>query len=270
MNYFSNIEFINYGTREGVNTSFHKRKFDYWGLQFVWKGDIVLQIEEGKSFTASAPFVFITTPGKLFSYACPPGKRRSHSFCCFRGKRVEEYIESGLLPVNEEEPFIPIHDSKFFQEKFRLLIRELRIPDVFHHAKAVLLLEELFLTLLEENAYSSLREKDHWSALRSLQEEVASFPEKEWDFKKESKKLSLSYSQFRFLYKGMTGKPPWQYLLACRLRKGEELLLTTHLRVNEIAHLCGFEDEFHFSRSFRQNKGLSPSRFRENYRKGEI
>lgn len=268
MDYFSNIEFLNSGTREGVTNSIC-RVFDYWGLQFVWKGESFIRIGEGETYTASAPCFFITFPGVKFSYGSPPGKMRSHSFCCFQGKRVEEYIRSGLLPIMEGYPYIHLHDHKFFLEKFRLLIRQLRLTDPFHHAKSVLLLEEVLLALQEEIASNSSRSKNHLFELRALQEEIACNPEKKWDFAQEARKLSLSYSQLRFLFRELTGSPPWHYLLECRLRKGEELLLYSHLRINEIAPLCGFEDEFHFSRSFRQNKGVPPSRFRESYSKGE-
>ena len=141
------------------------------------------------------------------------------------------------------------------------------MPDIFHHAKGVLLLEEILVALQEEISHSSCKGKSHWFSLRELQEKVSVCPEKDWNFEEEAKKLSLSYSLLRSLYKEMTGRSPWNYLLQCRLRKGEELLLSTSLRINEVAHSCGFEDEFHFSRFFRQNKGLSPSRFREHYRK---
>ncbi|MBO4632708.1 MAG: helix-turn-helix transcriptional regulator, partial [Lentisphaeria bacterium] len=208
---------------------------------------------------------FITCPDVRFSYGSPAGTRRNHCYCCFQGKRAEEYMESGFLPIDPENPLIPVYDYRFFLERFRLLINQLRFPDQFHHARGVLLLEELLLTLQGGNAISAQQEKNHWMGLHALQEEIAASPEKTWDFEAEAKRLSLSYSQFRFLYKQMTGNPPWRYLLECRLRKAEELLLSSSLRINEIAHLCGFEDEFHFSRSFRRSRGLSPTLFRTNY-----
>ena len=267
MEFFSDIEFVNYGIGEGVSACTRNRYFEnYWGLQFVWKGDLFLRAGEGKKVFYTAPSAFITFPGKPFTYGTPPGKTRNHAYCCFRGKKVEEYIKKGLLALREENPLIPIADSQFFLEKFRLLVRELRIPGAFHHGRSVLMLEELLLTMQESGSLSSTKGSTHFPGLRLLQERVAAAPEKEWDFPCEAARLSLSYSHFRFLFKELTGHSPWNYLLECRLRKGEELLLSTPLRVNEIAAECAFEDEFHFSRSFRRSRGLSPSIFRRQFR----
>ena len=262
MDYFSNLDFVLCAMKERTGTSFHRRKFSYWGLQFIWKGEFYLQVGDGKVFSCSTPAAFITRPDVCFSYGSPAGTRRNHCYCCFQGKRAEEYVKSGFLPISPENPLIPVGDYRFFLERFRQLVCQLRSPDRFHHARGVLLLEELLLTLQAGNAVSGQQGKNHWTGLRALQEEISASPEKPWDFEAEAKRLSLSYSQFRFLYKQMTGNPPWRYLLECRLRKAEELLLSTSLHINEIAHLCGFEDEFHFSRSFRRNRGLSPTLFR--------
>lgn len=263
MDYFSNLDFVKSAMKEG-SSSFHKRKFNYWGMQFVWNGEFTLQIGDGKIFSCSTPCVFITYPDEFFSYGSPARTRRNHCYCCFQGKRVEEYVKSGFLPIKRDNPLIPVCDHKFFLERFRLLIRLLRSPDQFHHAKCVLILEELLLMLQAENTRSCFREKNHWKELRLLQEAIAASPEKNWNFEAEARRRSLSYSQFRFLYKQMTGSPPWRFLLECRLRKAEELLLSTTLRISEIAHLCGFEDEFHFSRTFHRSRGLSPTLFRSS------
>ena len=267
MEYFSNIEFVNSGITQGASACAGNRYFEnYWGLQFVWKGDLFLQAGEGKKVFYTVPSAFITFPGVPFTYGTAPGKSRNHAYCCFRGERVEEYIRKGFLVPRVENPFIPIADYKFFLERFRLLVRELRIPGAYHHARSVLILEELLLILQESGSLSALRGNTHFPELNFLQEKIASCPEKEWDFVREAGTLSLSYSHFRFLFKEFTGHSPWNYLLECRIRKGEELLLSTDWRINEIAGKCGFEDEFHFSRFFRKMRGVSPSLFRKKYR----
>lgn len=266
MEYFSNLEFVNYGISESANASVRDRYFEnYWGLQFVWKGDLFLQVGEGRKVFFTEPAAFITFPGAPFSYGTPPGKNRHHAYCCFKGERIGEYIQKGFLVQKEENPLIPIAEYQFFLEKFRLLIRELRSPGAFHHARSVLLLEELLLLLQESDTISSSRASNHFPSLRHLLEKIVTTPEKEWDFAEEAANLSLSYSHFRFLFKELTGHSPWNYLLECRIRKGEELLLSTSRRVNEIAADCGFEDEFHFSRFFRKNRGLAPSIYRRKF-----
>ena len=82
---------------------------------------------------------------------------------------------------------------------------------------------------------------------------------------REAEKLSISYVHFRRIFRQMTGWSPGQYLLECRLRHVEKLLMTSHMRVSESSCECGFEDEFHFSRIFKKHRAMSPSHLRSLY-----
>ncbi|MTI87735.1 MAG: helix-turn-helix transcriptional regulator [Balneolaceae bacterium] len=57
---------------------------------------------------------------------------------------------------------------------------------------------------------------------------------------------------------------PHQYLMNIRLKKAEELLLTTNLEISEIADQTGFAEPNSFSRFFKNMKGVSPTVFRDN------
>ena len=58
------------------------------------------------------------------------------------------------------------------------------------------------------------------------------------------------------------GVSPREAQLALRLDRAAHLLARTGLPVHEIARLCGFCDQFHFSRRFRTAYGASPRSFR--------
>ena len=75
---------------------------------------------------------------------------------------------------------------------------------------------------------------------------------------------SACLSKFHFLrlFKQAYGLSPYQYWQNLRLEKGERLLRSTRLPVNQIAIDLGFENAASFSRLFRQRKKLYPSQFR--------
>ncbi len=54
------------------------------------------------------------------------------------------------------------------------------------------------------------------------------------------------------------------YLNQVRITKVKHLLLTTNLRVNEIANLCGYFDINYFVKVFKKNTGATPTYFRNN------
>ncbi len=60
----------------------------------------------------------------------------------------------------------------------------------------------------------------------------------------------------------LTGMSIIPYLRVLRLQKAEELLLHSTLSVAEIAYAVGFDNPRYFSRVFSEEKGVSPSNFR--------
>lgn len=79
----------------------------------------------------------------------------------------------------------------------------------------------------------------------------------------------FSQGWFTHLFREAMGMPPIAYLQSLRMLKAKELLLTTSLRIGEIAELVGYDDRLYFSRIFSQSCGVSPQAFRR-IRKNEV
>lgn len=59
------------------------------------------------------------------------------------------------------------------------------------------------------------------------------------------------------------GMSPIKYITRKKIQYAQELLLTTDLPVQQVAHLLGFEDASYFIRVFRKNIGFTPQDYRE-------
>ncbi len=71
------------------------------------------------------------------------------------------------------------------------------------------------------------------------------------------------------LYKKMlsiTGKKPVEFIRLVRLRRAEQLLLKSQLNVSEIAYEVGFNDPRYFSKMFKEEYNVLPSRYKQNRR----
>jgi AraC family transcriptional regulator len=73
-------------------------------------------------------------------------------------------------------------------------------------------------------------------------------------------KLSSSY--FARAFKQTTGVPPYRWLTKQRVERAKELLRDPGRQLVDIAQLCGFVDQSHFSRIFSRSEGHSPGRWR--------
>ncbi|HWN51161.1 MAG TPA: AraC family transcriptional regulator, partial [Xanthobacteraceae bacterium] len=56
--------------------------------------------------------------------------------------------------------------------------------------------------------------------------------------------------------------PPYQSLNKTRVERAKELLKDPRCELAEIALLCGFVDQSHFTRAFSKSEGYSPGRWR--------
>ena len=72
----------------------------------------------------------------------------------------------------------------------------------------------------------------------------------------------LSTSQFARAFKQSTGCPPHRWLLERRIKRAQDLLLTSDKTLAEIAGSCGFFDPSHLTRAFGQIVGTSPGLWR--------
>ncbi|MGT2771936.1 response regulator transcription factor [Streptococcus marimammalium] len=75
--------------------------------------------------------------------------------------------------------------------------------------------------------------------------------------------LSFSPNYLSVLIKKELGMSFQDYLIQERLKKAKRLLLTTNLKVYEIAEQVGFEDMNYFSQRFKQVVGVTPRQFKK-------
>lgn len=76
----------------------------------------------------------------------------------------------------------------------------------------------------------------------------------------------LSGSYFIRAFKQATGLPPHRWLTKQRIERAKELLQDPDLELSNIAQLCGFADQCHFTRVFSRSDGHSPGRWRRRHR----
>lgn len=83
-----------------------------------------------------------------------------------------------------------------------------------------------------------------------------------------SKRFSYSKNHIINIFKKSFGQTPIVYMNWIRLRKAEELLITTSESIESIAFGCGYSNYSHFYRQFIRKNNISPEKFRTQKRLG--
>lgn len=74
----------------------------------------------------------------------------------------------------------------------------------------------------------------------------------------------LSQNYLSELFKKEIGEGFYDFLSKYRIKKAKEVLLTTNLKVYEIAQMVGYNDSITFGRAFKKITGTTPNNFRNN------
>ena len=94
---------------------------------------------------------------------------------------------------------------------------------------------------------------------------MQSRPEKNFTPGELAEKLKVSPSYFQFLYKSFFGVPFKTDLIQMRLEYARELIVETDLTLEQIAQICGYNNEIHFFRQFRAKTGMTPREYQASF-----
>ena len=76
-----------------------------------------------------------------------------------------------------------------------------------------------------------------------------------------AKHCNISEVYLRKLFVKELGITPRQYLIDLRLQRAKQLLCEGVMKINAIAENCGFANQYHFSRAFKEKTGVTPSEY---------
>ncbi len=96
-------------------------------------------------------------------------------------------------------------------------------------------------------------------AINFLREEYS----KNFSLEEVARVANLSPYHFIRIFKSVTGKTPYNYLLDIKIEKSKELLRLKTSTITEICFKCGFNNLEHFSSVFKRKVGILPSQYRK-------
>ena len=108
----------------------------------------------------------------------------------------------------------------------------------------------------------AIRDPAVGTALRNIQRE----PHRPWTVATLARESNLSRAAFARRFTGLTGQPPLTYLTWWRMTIAAQLLQTSDESVDVIGGRVGYSTEYAFSKAFKREMGVAPSRYRRTTR----
>ncbi|MFQ3789000.1 GlxA family transcriptional regulator [Halomonas sp. A29] len=103
------------------------------------------------------------------------------------------------------------------------------------------------------------------SSLASLLEWITTNIDKPLDIDTLAKQACMSTRTFARRFREQIGTTPLQYILMMRIQRAQELLEVSHMSVDQIAALAGFDSPVTFRTRFRGMVGLTPTEYRRRF-----
>ncbi len=75
--------------------------------------------------------------------------------------------------------------------------------------------------------------------------------------------VNMQQCRFARYFKNSFDQPAYSYVIECRLLTAKQYLTKTNKPIKEIAFLCGFADQPHFTRLFKRTYKVTPGYFRK-------
>lgn len=267
MNYFDGLTFTTFGDIPESAGGSRDKVFDgYYGIQYTHSGKLVFSVDGSPEEVFEGPCVFFSAPGRVYNYTTCASETRHHCWICFQGPRAEAFRAGGLFDPYEPCPVHRIAKPEQFYKTMLEVQALLQHPGGYREARKVLLLEDLLLQIQEQEPLPARVNAFCEQSIRALRRSIVSAPQAKWNFGEEAEKMSISVSHFRRIFRELTGYAPTRFLIECRLNRAMKLLTDTARPLCEIAHESGFDDEFYFSRLFKQHRGRTPSAYRKEFR----
>lgn len=218
------------------------------GLCFARSGRMVYY-HDGKEYVSDRNHVLFLPKGATYTQSC---------------------TEAGEFPLinfhTTEEPsftrFISfeISDVENYLHEFHKLEKLWLIKPPNGHLSALRTIYEI-LNRLYKNELAARENKNYdiiRPAVRYLEDH---FTDPDLNNLRLAEQAAVSEVYFRRVFKNKFGTSPKQYIQSLRIRNAENLLRNEILSISSVAEFSGFASVYHFSRSFKQATGYTPTEY---------
>jgi transcriptional regulator GlxA family with amidase domain len=209
------------------------------------------------------PVAFWHHPRHRYQYGAIDARGWDHHWVQVSGPRARRLIEEALMPIARDF-YVPVQAPHLLAQEFRELITILESHEPRRHPDAVARLERIVALIVECGTVPVDGRRRH-AGIEALAETVREHPETDYAFETEARRLHLSDSHFRRLFRRQIGQAPTEFLLSCRMRKAAVALQKAEAQVKSVADALGYDDPAQFSKLFKKKIGVAPAHYRDAF-----
>jgi AraC-like DNA-binding protein len=237
-----------------------RRVFGFYAVVLVTAGQGQFRDDTGFSCRLIPGDLLILFPEVGHVYGPDRENYWDEMFVVFEGAMFDLWRARGVL--NPAAPHVRLGRSDYWQKRLSVALWTSANPGRDASLSRLCRFQELLAEMLAQGSLNSTEGDWLSRATARLQVSISGSV----DYRALSADFGMSYETFRKRFAKEAGVSPGRYVKQLRMRLACELLLRRSAPVKEIGLELGFCDEFHFSRQFKKNVGMTPTAFRKFFR----
>jgi AraC-like DNA-binding protein len=260
MGYFDDLEFVNGQVLPGCTAVINHRFRGTYSLEFLLAGRMYYGVDGGRRIVLDRPVAFWQHPRHRYQYCAVDARGWDHHWVLLRGPRARRLIEDALQPL-AATGYLFVPEPLVLAQEFRELIALVLARDPRRQPEAVVRLEGIVSRLVGWAAGDRAPAPRH-AGVDAVAAAVRAAPCQAHDFAAAARRLGLSYSHFRRLFRQQQGRAPHTLLLETRMQQAAQALREPGRRIKDVAAAAGYADPAQFSKLFKKKIGMGPRQYR--------
>lgn len=221
---------------------------EYFGLSFCIDGQITYTID-GKKVVSDRTKVVILPKGRSYSlHGDKTGRFPVINFDCLN------------LTCSEILSFTVLNPAAYIKD-----YEKMKALSLFYGNRAEIM--SIFYGILHRITLDNTSKGILAPAINLIEKDFGNPKLTNSDLARE---CSISEIYFRKIFTEEYKLSPKQYLIEVRINKAKQLLTDGFLKINAVASQCGFTNQYHFSRIFKEKTGFTPTEYSKYNRASKI
>lgn len=271
-----------------VNTHFVDEKYHKQHPQLVHQHDDVLElfyvirgsghyIVSNKEYTVQPGSLVICNAGVVHGEA-PFQKHNMQSYCCVLKDIFIPDLPPNTLMDTLRSPVLFFTTYKTYIESLLMAIHEFNFQAPAYKNTCELLsnallnivytrLNEQYMQNIITNNDDNIGNKKNEESIKKIIEYINVHFRESLTLEELGDIFNMSHYYLSHVFKTETGLSPMKYIIYRKIGEAQNLLMNTNMLIGEICESTGFNDSCHFNSMFKKYVGVTPSQYRQQFRK---
>jgi len=231
--------------------------FPYYSIEFVAHGKGSLQLGD-QAYSLSPGTVFSYGPNIAQNIATDPSDPLGKYFVDFAGRKALDLLKRyGLPPAS----FARVHAPGEIQGILDALIRDGQKGSGHAAALCAALLEYLVIKLADSLMPWEAEQTQAFATYQRCRRHIAECFDRLKSLEQIARECHVDRAYLCRLFRRYDHETPYRFLTRLKMNLAAELLHKPDAMVKQVSAELGFEDPFHFSRTFKSIFRVSPQAF---------